>query len=99
MYGNNLEGKIEHYTPSEFDLRWTRELLRTTHDNAIWSWPDAGLIMQLRHSEKTLAVVEMIDLGGDPQEAARIAANATTMLRDVFNALGWRVVMDFKSGG
>lgn len=48
---------MKTYKPTDMDVAWVKSLVKITANNAVWGWPDTGLIYRFDHQNKTLTLL------------------------------------------
>lgn len=78
---------MKKYIPTKVDIDWAKNIVALTGENAVWVWPDTGLIYSFSHSHKTLTLLnqELI--------VNKFIANAHNMTVEVFAKVGYNVVL------
>lgn len=73
------------YTPTTIDITWANNLIKITANNAVWGWPDTGLLYRISHETKCLILLNP-DLLTDPR-----AENGHDRTIVVFKKVGYDV--------
>jgi hypothetical protein len=74
------------YKPTETDIRWADSLVHILNEQAVWAWPDTGLVYKLNKASREL-VLQNQELLDDP---TRLAAHKRTV--EVFSQIGFDVL-------